>query len=224
MASYLIPEQIVGLPLFVPAANDFFSVDVGGMPNGENCLVMHGDVDRKYKAFMVPPVLSPNVFWSRTAIHSQVFWLKAPSTAPSSINAGEHVMMSVESCLQDQTNPTFGPAVWHIGAVSGGSGRITYKAGTASINIDGARTGGWHMITITNDGTNLHAYLDNSATDLGPAAVASATLTNQILSIGGYSDVISVNHSLEHEWRLGKWSFHDHVLSAGERSTLFSAM
>ncbi len=101
-----------------------------------------------------------------------------------------------------------------------------YKQGANNqgITINGARTGSWHMITITNDGSNIHAYVDASATDQGPAAITTGTFTDQILCIGGYSNAVALDHSLEHEWRLGKWSFHDHVLTHTEQLALFSAM
>lgn len=56
MANYTIPEEVIGIPLFVPEANDYFSIEPAGMPNGDPCLVVHGDVSRDYKAYQVAPL------------------------------------------------------------------------------------------------------------------------------------------------------------------------
>lgn len=227
MASYVIPEEIVGIPLFVPSNHDFFLVEDGGMPNGDDCLIINGAVNRDYKAFQAAQTLTPNVFKSKTAIHSQVFWMKAPSTAVSNTNAGEHTMMCVDDATDGQLNPAFGPGTWHIGAVSGGTGRITYKQGASglTLNIDGARTGDWKMVTITNDGTWCRAYLDAVEAEVISATVAGSAIssTGLMLCIGAYSDVGTLN-GYEQQWRLGKWTFHDHVLNATERAILYNAM
>lgn len=226
MPAYTIPEEIVGIPLFVPEANDFFSVDSGGLPNGEDCLTIHGDINRNYKAFMTPPALTPNVFRSKTAIHSQVFWLRATGAAPSNTNSGEHAMMCIQESIDAQTNPANSTGTWHIGAVSGGTGRISYRQGNsgATLSIDGARTGNWKMITITNDGTTLRAYIDDSETVVSAAIAGSAiTWGNQVLCIGAFSDNGALN-GYEHEWRLGKWQFFDHVLNVTERAILYYTM
>lgn len=226
MPSYTIPEEIVGIPFFVPSANDFFSVDVGGLPNGEDCLIIHGDTSRNFKAFMEAPTLTPNVFKSKTAVHSQVFWLKAPTTVTSNANAGEHIMMCVQEPTDGQTNPSFSSGTWCIGA-GGNTGRIQFKQGVngLSLNVDGARTGGWKMITITNNGTSCSVYLDDveAAVATGAIAGTAVTATGLMVCIGAYSDIGSVN-GYEHEWRLGKWSFHDHVLNATERAILYNTM
>jgi hypothetical protein len=225
MPSYNIPEEIIGIPLFVPSPYDFFEIEVGGLPNGQDCLKINGATNRNYKAYQAAQILTPNVFWGRSAIHSQVFWLKAPSTNPSNTNTGEHAMMAVQDALDSQTNPSFSDGTWHIGASSGAAGRIQYKAGSATLTIDGARANVWKMVTITNDGTNLRAYLDGAAAAVaGPIAVVTATITGyKFLIIGAYSDVGSVN-ALEHNWRLAKWSFHDVVLSDLERESLYYGM
>lgn len=225
MPSYTIPEEIIGIPLFVPSPNDFFEIDVGGLPNGQDCLKILGATNRNYKAYQAAQILSPDVFWSRSAIHSQVFWLKAPSTNPSNTNTGEHAMMAVQDYLDAQTNPNFSDGTWHIGASSGATGRIQYKAGNGTLTIDGARANVWKMVTITNDGTNLRAYLDGAAAAVsGPSAVVTATITGyKMLFIGAYSDQGSVN-ALEHDWRLAKWSFHNVVLSDSERASLYYGM
>jgi hypothetical protein len=226
MPSYTIPEEIVGVPLFVPSANDFFSVDVGGLPNGEDCLLISGGTNRNYKAFMEAPTLTPNVFRSKTAVHSQVFWLKAPVAVTSNSNAGEHIMMCVQEVTDPQTNPAFSTGTWCIGA-GGNVGRIQFKQGVSglSLNIEGARTAGWKMVTITNNGTTIATYLDDveAAAASGSIAGGAVTATGLVLCIGAYSDVGSVN-SYEHDWRLGKWQFFDHVLNATERAILYHTM
>lgn len=91
MASANIPENIIGVPLFVPSANNFFSIEAGGMPNGDSCLKVLGGTSQDYKAHQVAPVFSGtnDLFWSRVRTDTPSgpdgvtisFWYKASNTA-----------------------------------------------------------------------------------------------------------------------------------------------
>ena len=59
MASANLPEQIIGTPLFIPSANNFFSIDAGALPNGNDCLKILGATNRDYKAYHAAPTLTP---------------------------------------------------------------------------------------------------------------------------------------------------------------------
>lgn len=77
MASFTIPELIIPGGLFVPDEYNYFSIESGGLPNGEDCLVVHGDVSQNYKAFQKAPVLSPDLMNSKSAVGwAMSFWLK----------------------------------------------------------------------------------------------------------------------------------------------------
>ena len=61
MASANLPEQIIGTPLFIPSANNFFSIDAGALPNGNDCLKILGATNRDYKAYHAAPTLHPDL-------------------------------------------------------------------------------------------------------------------------------------------------------------------
>lgn len=51
MPDYNIPESVIPGNLFVPSANDYFSIDAGGLPNGDDCLLISGATSSDYKAY-----------------------------------------------------------------------------------------------------------------------------------------------------------------------------
>lgn len=93
MGSFTMPEDILGIPLWVPSFNDYFDIETGAMPNGDSCLAVRGDVSNAYKAFMAAPVLSPHdifnvpdvVFTTPPRAFSMSCWFKLSNlgTTPS---------------------------------------------------------------------------------------------------------------------------------------------
>jgi hypothetical protein len=95
MSRFTIPEEVIGVPLWVPDANNFFEIEESGMPNGDPCLVMRGDINPNYKAFLPAPTMSPvNVLKSSdTQVGrewSMSCWLKVPALSLGA--AAQHVM------------------------------------------------------------------------------------------------------------------------------------
>ncbi len=80
MASFIIPEDIIPGGLFVPDANNFFEIGAGSLPNGEDSLVVRGDLSRDYKAFQRAPVVSPSLFRDKNVVGwAMSFWIKLPA-------------------------------------------------------------------------------------------------------------------------------------------------
>lgn len=82
MASYTIPEHVIPGELFVPDGHDYFSIESGGLPNGDDCLVVHGDVSTDYKAFQPAPALSPDMFRDKRVLCCMTFWIKLSAITP----------------------------------------------------------------------------------------------------------------------------------------------
>lgn len=96
--SYVLPEEVTGIPLFVPTNYDYFSVESGGLPNGDDCLVVHGDVSQSYKAFQKAQTLSPNVFGVRNASGWSIsFWIKAGVISAATGIRAAQTIFAVES-------------------------------------------------------------------------------------------------------------------------------
>src|SRR5262245_27474684 len=82
MATYTIPEEVIGIPLYVPSAYDRFAVETSAMPNGDSCLRIDGNLG-SYRAFQAAQTITPKIFLSRTAgPWACTFWVKGPSTDP----------------------------------------------------------------------------------------------------------------------------------------------
>lgn len=128
MATNTLPETVLGIDLFIPSAHNYFSVDSGGLPNGDSCLVVHGDVSRNYKAFIQAPVLSPDVFLNRinsTGTWSMSFWFKGSNITYSTV-ANSQVLFGVMTSRFTETGvlPRGGSVdwMWSISATTGTAG------------------------------------------------------------------------------------------------------
>lgn len=235
MASYNIPEEIVGIPLFVPNDYDFFSIETAGLPNGDDCLKIHGATNSNYKAFQAAQTLSPNVFLSRTSTWSMTFWVKGPNAGGAASNVGENMLFGVmrADCATASLEVT--SCVWGIGETNaGGERRIWYTAGasgsrlfTSGATINTFWNSTWQMVTITSAGTvtGNAMYLNDVVLPIVTAGVTvtAPLTTQQYFCIGSYSDLSTLD-GWDQDWYLGKLCFHDHVLNATERALLYNAM
>lgn len=189
MASYLIQEAIAGADLFVPDANDYFTIDAGSMPNGSDSIQIDGATSTDYKAFVPSPSLSPNLLRSRDyntvlTASSIVFWVKmSPPTIPSGhasvVSRMFGVFNNLTSGQPSSTSDTSwwqGGALWHVYAsgTSGVDNKITVakrsanSGGGASFSIESGTipTDTWTMVTISMsaDATDGGIFLDDSST------------------------------------------------------------
>lgn len=225
MASYVIPEEIIGIPLFVPDTYDYFSIDSGGLPNGDDCLVVHGDVSQTFLAFQKAQTLSPNVFLSRASTWSMTFWLKAPGSGGGSGQMGRFQIISVQNASYNVDSTIGSNAVWMIGADSLTSATLAFSFGAGANRIDGYRDDTWHLITVdhrsnVSDGA---VWRDTSLSSGTIGANNSAVNPNMFLTIGSYSKLGNMN-GYDREFRIGKLAFHDHLLNSTERALLYNAM
>ena len=243
MPSQVIPESIAGNDLLAPDAYNFFSIESGGLPNGDDCLVIHGDVDNDYKAFINSPALTPDLFREYAGVHiapyAISFWIKAPAFTGTSMAVDRALFGVCKATGEPQAAAHGANALWTVGIA--GSGNVFYCRGYQSgassyiiyIEAVGVRDGTWHFVCFnagTSNGTtpnlNGEAFVDD-----GTTPTASDTSVNGsgafpdpsdlYFSLGTYSDTAT---SFNQEWRLGKLTFHDHHLNATERAALYNAM
>lgn len=244
--SFAIPESVLGIPLFVPTAYDQFQVEAGGLPNGDPCLKVKGNVSNAYRAFQMLPAATPAVFSNGAGTFGWAinFWYK-PTVATLPPGGGKsEILFGVGNA--SQVGPDAG-AGWNFGGPSGDSGNTFWcvmmtTAGIAFArylngvgNTSGATysgqiapvVGAWNMYTINVPASPgaITAYLNGAASgSAGSAQSAKGNITAAnayYFSIGGYG-LGCVNRPSE--WRIGKLSFHDHILNATERSLLYTAM
>lgn len=220
----LIPEIVVGADLFVPAAGDYFSIESGGLPNGDDCLIVHGDVSADHWAFCKAPVLSPNMMLTRSMDWSLTYWTK-------------------RSALGTASRKVFGVCNYagRNSAPSGGDANIPLEvrnnqfrygvAGTNGFNsITPTADGNWHLMTheVVLAGTGIHQC--QSFMDLQSTATTGGGSTNggsgsaagtPYFFLGSY---MGANMGMTVEYRIAKIAFHDHPLNLSERTLLYNAM
>jgi hypothetical protein len=247
MASFQLEENVIGIPLFVPDAYNFFSIDPGGMPNGDDCLIIHGDVNTSYKAFQRAQTVSPNLFVSKdyATVLTQmaiVFWIKSSPVTISGSGLNTAIIMSVmlnTAAPSSTSSSTWmqDASVWTIAASSTGTNQLgMYKITAASGGGSGGQflatppTDTWTMVTMNpSQATDGGIYLNDNASPTqawstsGNGTFPTTSVANCFFSLGSYANHANLS-GRSGEYRLGKLSFHDHHLNATERALLYNAM
>lgn len=249
MTTFTIPEVVIGVPLWVPNSHDFFTVETG-MPNGDSCLAVHGNVNNTYKAIIKAPTLAKDIFnvsnhtmgldWSMSC------WLKLKNL---SVSASTDVMLGCstyatttfsEGGRDIQTPLLMGPSFTSGFKVfreplNNISSPDNQKAVLAE-NVTGwdAFQDYWHLFVfnIATTGTPgsvlvtgtvwLDTYANAFASDTAGNANTSGVFgAPRYLHIGAYGNGMVGRGD---EWRIGKWAFHDHLLSQSERLSMYQTM
>jgi len=126
MTSFAIPEEIIPGKIFVPSDNNFFEIGTGSLPNGQDSLVVRGDLDRNFKAFQVAQTLSPDIFNTRTAVGwSMSFWVKIGAiTLTGTGFHSDQFLFGVMSL--NASNSHTSPLITTAPSVSGANGQIPH--------------------------------------------------------------------------------------------------
>lgn len=251
MASYTLPEQITGIPLFVPDENDFFSIGVAAMPNGDDCLVVRGDLSTDYKAFQRSQVLSPPVFTSRTYatvlnVMSIVVWVRCSALTFAGSGFSQAIMFAVMNALAAPLSITDTvwartSAVWFVSAGTSSVNTVRMSKFSASSGVGASAsaealvpTDTWTMLTFIPgsptdpfSGVFVNDEVTRPSTAIWTAAndgtFPATVQPNQFFSIGSYTTHANLKSRAD-QWRMGKLSFHSGKLNATERALLYNAM
>jgi len=167
MTSYNIPEEIVGVPLFVPTAHSFMNIEAGGMPNGDDCLKLLGATNRDYKAFQPVQTVSPDLFRARNVGTAGVgwsmsFWFKGGNiTGINGFTNSNQILFGVMNSAQTHTaafwstsDENFSNVMW----------AVTHWGGASSCGI-----GYFHPYGINGSGT-IGSHTLNGGAALSPNA------------------------------------------------------
>lgn len=249
MTTFTIPEEVIGIPLWVPTTNDFFTVEAAGMPNGDPALVVHGDVNDTYKAFMQAPVMSPvdvfnvgDMFAARQ--WSMSCWIKL--NANLGVSGSGDVMLGCSTYnatgLFAGSRNLQAPLLLGPNATSG----FQYfrevlnnvASPTSAQAILAANATGWscfqsywHMLVFNmqtvgsfdpQGSVMLDTYENAFGFDGSGGTSPSGSYGGpRYLHVGAYNNG---GTGRADEWRLAKWAFHDHILSAAERLLMYQTM
>ena len=254
MASYTIPESVIGVPLFVPDGNDRFSIEAGGLPNGDDCLKIAGNLGADYKAFMSAPEITPNIFrqtysyTDTTKTASIVFWAKFTSFAGMVAPNNHRPDQTLIQCATGDWaptadgNPSTGAVLWNIEAAPTHI-TVARPVGEPTTNdyhgcfSDTVTTGDWHMFTVVlgyNESSgslswrSTEIYIDDNVSNTSTMNYETSTSGNLNLSNAKFC-IGSYSdqgdcQSAAIEWYLGKFSVHAGYLNPTERALLYNAM
>jgi len=224
MASYSIPEEITGIPLFVPDAYDYFSIDTAGMPNGDDCLIIHGNTSTDYKAFQKAQVLTPNVFLGRADSWGMSFWFKgADATSVTNTNAVSNLLMGVQTSTGPNAYSSINDYYWQIGVSGTNLIQVLMNSGGGNASTTLPRDNVWHLVVVNVTGgttAGMTVMVDKIASTSSQAKAGTPGTANMYFSIGAYGNHAN-SKGYNKEWRLGKLAFHDHILNQTERALLY---
>lgn len=240
MASYNIPEEVIGVPLFVPEANDFFSIEDSGLPNGDPCLVIHGDVSTDYKAYQPAPTLDPNILKAREGElpdWSMTCWLKVTNLGSGSGSGPVMFGCSNSAVTSGWGNSRNNNMKFLVGPYNTNGVSVNLQPGnnvaspTSSMNgyifnnsIWNSVSGQWHLFTLNIIDGTVAAYINEntaSSSDTFFTGLGTGLSSGMYLHIGSYSNSLVGRGD---EWRMAKWAFHDHPLNQTERKLLYDTM
>lgn len=246
MTSFHIPEEIIGVPLFVPGVYESaFEIVAGGMPNGDDCLRVKGDVNSNAKAVQIAPVLSPNIFWlgeTPGAVDDWAMscWLKLPS----GMSGSGRILLG---CSNYNDSGAFGNSVNRNHAFllgTSGSDGLQFQrqtttnaaspASTLNVWINGSslltlnnHKDRWLQLVMNFGPSNAGALFIDAYANEAYSDTFGGTLLSGVLNAGQYLHLgpFGPTHTgLTLPWEIGKWAFHDHALSWTERSLMYNVM
>lgn len=247
MASFTIPEDILGIPLFVPTIYNFFEIESPSLPNGDGCLVVRGDLNNGYKAFIPAPTLSPHDIFNTSDVisgrqWSMSCWLKLenlPSDANNSVMLGCSTQYATNLFVDNENK-----AVPFLLGVSATDGFRVFRdvlnnvASPVQFKVNNFG-GSWQtfqnywflfvidQVTAMGASCTMAVYMDtypnaiSSDGECGATAAAGVYTSPRYFHIGAYNTASVGRPGL---WRIAKLAFHDHVLSHAERIAMWQAM
>lgn len=246
MTSLVLPEEILGLPLYVPSANNYFEIEAGGMPNGDPCLKVRGDLSRDYRAVMTAPTLSKDICnagdTSASFEWSMSCWVKMSvlSTPPTNdIMFGCSNYSATAAGLFGNTRNTNVPflfgmnattgAVWFREVINNVVSPNDAKCIQAALSMN-YLADHWVLLVFNHNNTGsviqCNIYADTIVTALvgdtaGNGLGPNPFIGPRLLHIGPASVGAQGRNDV---WRMGKWAFHDHILTLSERQAMWQAM
>lgn len=237
----IITEVIEGVPLFASGSDDQFEIEAAGMPNGDDCLLVRGDLSTDYRAFAdLAGAFTPDITAQVPFGGTIIVWLKldAISDLGSPITTANTIMgcMDVDAPLHDVSSFTTSGSVVSWVLAAGGVDGLDIEFGSSWKSSGGTKQGRgairtltadtWHMVAVSYDGIAIAMSIDGDAYS---GSVGSSTTTASSSSgstefgIGPRSTEAGVA-GRPGQWRLGKLSFHDHVLTTPDLQQLYTAM
>lgn len=236
----VIDELIEGVGLLVPEGFDQFDVNSGGLPNGDDSIIVRGNVSQTYRAFVDVSGVVPD-FTSlapTSPLWSLSMWLKLGATSDLGTPSTAAFMLGVmsQNAVTGPFNynapfPVNGRASWRICA--GGTNDVgfgaTWKTNATTYRrtykLDTLSTGDWHLYVVRS-GDPCAVAIDDNGFNNGSAdsgAFTSPYVVSNRLSIGNPADA-GGHDGRPGEWEIGKICFHDNPLDDDDVQLLYDAM
>lgn len=251
MPSKTIPETITPGELYVPNGRDAFTIEPGGMPNGDACLVVTGPTSGKgnYVAEQTAVLDKHYANPGSTPALTFSFWVKAPPYSETNAIAGIRPDQMMLGCTKTDIaitattlsasalNNPLGALAWgfFVNAASGASqsNNIAFAAtlrGADMITLNFALVPNqWNFVEVfkLNNASAIHyGWLNNVYIGLAQSGYGSGYTTysaTQKFSIGSFSQTTNFG-SRAGTWRIGKIAIHSGGFSQLQRNALYNAM
>lgn len=248
---FTIPEDVLGVPLYVPQQHNYFEIEDGGMPNGDACLVIRGDLSTDYKAFMRAPIMTPSDICNLGDLTLQDEWAMScwfklsnltgtPVDSAMMLGCSGYSSSAPASWTADR-NPGFPFALMATNTVntvrwareplnniaSPASSKTMIMTPSFQLFQDY-----WFLVVINITVVPLTSVTSSIFMDTYNNALTSDSAGGSAPG-GSYSGVPRYLHIGAYHnggvgradvWRMGKWAFHDHALTIAERLAMWQAM
>jgi len=249
-SDFLLEEEMINADLLIPAANDYFDIGTGEMPNSDSCLVVRGDLSQAYKAYVAAPTLSPvdifnvgdvaaNNDWSMSCwfrvtdlastVSPEVILLGCTTAASTALFGNTRNQGQILALGQAAVN-AFKIAREPLNNVASPNSQKTLDTTATIQSMQNER---WFLLTINVSGISggqiaMEVYIDTFHTTITNDTAGAA----DVFGSGGYDSGRFLHLGAYHSggngrpavWRIGKWAFHDHQLTQAERKTMWQTM
>lgn len=221
-----IDESINNADLSINPTYDFFTVNSTGLPDLSPCLVVQPGDSR---AFGPAPTLTPNLMkQGGQGPFSVSFWVKT-----NNIENSKAYRFGVQNTSAGALMTLDNPLVVEVSIHTSGISAVTlyYMGGAQAswgLGVDNQLGWNFYVVRVPAPGQNV-TYYRNNAVDFatpGAATVPAGTPTyngTQQGFIGRASASASSNTGTNDKY-IGKWCFHNHLLTLTECQMLYLAM
>lgn len=247
MASYTIPEDVIGVPLFVPDGHDYFSIATAAMPNGDDALAVAGATSTDYKAFQPVQSVTPPIFDGRLTLgqsYCMSLWIRVQDPGANTNNAPILTCETLNGNKSTGSDISASSTFW-LALSRTTTPRLIHYRRQGNNDISASPTAilsafnTWFLICV-----NVTVYELNTRTliteicvndDPNPASLQDGGGTSTsgfdpepyYFCIGSYSDVDAPffdQGGAPIDFEIGKLAFFDHALNATERALLYLSM
>lgn len=221
-----ITEAINGVSMTIPTAYDFFDVQATALPNAQPAIRMLGQGNpTDLRAYGPAPTMSPNIFKVKSYNWSLSLWFNVNGNA----NHGGPLFV-VQNASAGGSMSLDMPLYISWGGINATAIGVQYYSASGSVNIGRGSNNpsGWYFFVFRfpSSGQQITSYMNADAafTNHGTMPGGSDTYNTGLQVAFGRYPATAPLGSMYTNPMIGKFSFHNHLLSLTECHMLYEAM